>query len=145
VTEIVQEIETRDANKTATGTVKKTGTETGIAIDGTLACHSLDSIPSVIADNFSCFLSQFEAGAGVVAITGNLRAASDAVTCASIHLQRGHLPVETCSEMRIRKRHIGYRSRELHVSADAGAGGSRGPVQSVLLSSYVWEREGLGG
>jgi hypothetical protein len=69
VTEIVKEIETRDANETATGTVKRT--ETGIAIDGTLACHSLDSIPSVIADNSSCFSSQFEAGAGAVAVTGN--------------------------------------------------------------------------
>jgi hypothetical protein len=91
VTEIVKGIETRDANETATGTVKRTRTETGIATDGTLACHSLVSIPSVIADNSSCFSSQFEAGAGAVAITGNLRAASDAVTCASLTLSLSDL------------------------------------------------------
>ena len=83
VTEIVKGIETRDAKETATGTV--TATETGIATDGTLACYSLVIIPSVIADNHSCFLSQLEAGVGAVAvvITGNLRTASDAATCVS--------------------------------------------------------------
>jgi hypothetical protein len=82
VTETVKGIETRDAKETATGT------ETGIATNGTLACHFLVLIPSVIADNHSCFSSQFEAGAGAVAvaITGNLRAASDAATCVSLAL-----------------------------------------------------------
>jgi hypothetical protein len=86
VTEIVIGIETRDAKETATGTATETGTETGIATDGTLACHSLVIIPSVIADNHSCFSSQLEAGAGAVAITGNLRTASDAATCVSLAL-----------------------------------------------------------
>jgi len=81
VTEIVIGIETRDAKETATGTV--TATETGIATDGTLACHSLVIVPSVISDNYSCFSSQLETGAGAVAITGNLRNASDAATCVS--------------------------------------------------------------
>jgi hypothetical protein len=86
VTEIVIGTETRDAKETATGTVTatETGTETGTAIDGTLVCHSLVIIPSVIADNHSCFSSQLEVGAGVVAITGNLRTASDATTCVSL-------------------------------------------------------------
>ena len=77
VTEMVIGIETRDAKEIATGTV----TKIGIATDGTLACHSLVIFPPVIADNHFCFLSQLEAGAGVVGITGNLRTASDAVTC----------------------------------------------------------------
>jgi hypothetical protein len=83
VTEIVKGIETRDAKETVTAT--ETGTETGIATDETLACHI---IPSVIAHNHSCFSSQLEAGAVVVAvaITGNLRAASDAATCVSLAL-----------------------------------------------------------
>lgn len=79
MTETVKGIETRDAKETATGI------ETGIATDGTLACHFLVIISSVIADNHSCFSSQFEAGAVAVAvavaITGNLRTASDAATC----------------------------------------------------------------
>jgi hypothetical protein len=82
VTEIVIGIETRDAKETATGTV--TATETGT--DGTLACHSLVIIPSVIADDHSFFSSQPEAGAGVVVITGNLRTVSDAATCVSLAL-----------------------------------------------------------
>jgi hypothetical protein len=90
VTEIVKGIETRDAKETATGTVTATETETGIATDGTLACHFLVIIPSVIADNHSCFSSQLEAGAGAVAvavaITGNLRTANDAATCVSLAL-----------------------------------------------------------
>ena len=86
VTEIVKGIETRDAKETATGTVTATETETGIATDGTLACHFLVIIPSVIADNHFCFSSQLEAGVvvGAVAITGNLRTASDAATCVSL-------------------------------------------------------------
>jgi hypothetical protein len=80
VTEIVKRTETRDAKETATGT------ETGIATDGTLACHSLVIIPSAIADNHSCSSSQLEAGVGAVAITGNLRTASDAATCVSLAL-----------------------------------------------------------
>ena len=55
VTEIVKGIETRDAKETATGTVTATKTEIGTVTDGTLACHSLVIIPSVIADNYSCF------------------------------------------------------------------------------------------
>jgi hypothetical protein len=84
VTEIV--IETRDAKETATGTV--TATETGIATDGTLACHSLVIVTYIIADDHSCFSSQLEAsaGAGAVAITGNLRTVSDAATCVSLAL-----------------------------------------------------------
>jgi hypothetical protein len=39
VTEIVKGIKTRDAKETVTAT--ETGTETGIATDGTLACNSL--------------------------------------------------------------------------------------------------------
>jgi hypothetical protein len=91
VTEIVKGIETRDAKETATGT---TGTETGIATDGTLACHSLVIIHSVVADNYPYFLSQLEAGVGAVAITGNLRTASDAATCvflAQVHSNIAHV------------------------------------------------------
>jgi hypothetical protein len=80
VTETVIGIETRDATETAIGT------ETGIATDGTLVCHSLVSITSVIADDHACFSSQLEAGVGAVAITGNLRTASDAVTSVSLAL-----------------------------------------------------------
>ena len=80
VTEIV--IETHDAKETAIGTV----TERGIVTDGTLACHSLVSITSVITDNNFSFSSQLEAGAVAVVITGNLRTASDAATCVSLAL-----------------------------------------------------------
>jgi hypothetical protein len=80
VTEIVIGIETRDAKETAIGT------ETGIATDGTLVCHSLVSITFVLADDHAYFSSQLEAGAVAVAITGNLRTASDAVTCVSLAL-----------------------------------------------------------
>ena len=88
VIEIVIRTETCDAKETAIGTVTatETGTETGIAIDGTLACHSLIIIPSVIADNRTCFSPQVEAGTVVVAITGNLRTVSDEATCVSLAL-----------------------------------------------------------
>lgn len=91
MTEIVKGIETRDAKETATGTV--TAIETGIATDGTLACYSLVNVPSVTADNHSCFSSQLEAGAGAVAITGNLRTASDAVTYVSLAF---HFNITSC-------------------------------------------------
>ncbi len=81
-TTIVIGIETHGGKETATGTA----TETGIATDGTLACHFLVIIPAVFADDHPCFSSQLEAGAGAVAITGNLRTASDAATCVYLTL-----------------------------------------------------------
>ena len=84
VTEIVKG--TRDANETAIGTATVTETETGTAIDGTLACRSIIIIPTAVPDNRCCFSSQLEVGAGAVAITGNLRTASDAATCVSLAL-----------------------------------------------------------
>jgi hypothetical protein len=88
VTEIVKGIGTRDAKGTAIGTATatETGIKTRIVIDGTLACRSLVVIPSVVSDDRSCFSSQLAVGAVAVAITGNLKTVSDAVTCVSLAL-----------------------------------------------------------
>ena len=83
--ETVIEIGTRGAIETATAKGTVTATEIGTATEGTLVSfppsYKFSLIALIISDNLSfVLLSQLEVGAVVVAIIGNPKTASAAIT-----------------------------------------------------------------